>query len=817
MAPLLLDLRFALRNLLKRPGFAAVAIVTLAIGIGANGAVASVVRALLLRPLPYAAQDRLVSLWSSWSDFPKSWMGVEEARAWGDAGVFEGVALFGAGQSSLTGGAEPERVGSAVVSPNLFTVLGVNPKLGRTFRPEEAHDKPAPVVMLSEELWRRRFGARPGLVGDSVSINGVPLTVVGIMPAGFKLPSDYASATPSELWTPFDEEWTGAYTVPLRGGSHNYDCVARLRSGVSVTQADARMRAVVADMTTRGIYPQNWHFGLVVLPVANEVLGPLRIALLVLTGAVGFVLLIACANVANLLLARGFERRKEFAVRMALGAAPHRLVGQLLVESGLLALGGGALGLWLAAVGVRLLRASDIASLPRQGEITVDGTVMAFVVVLALVTPFLFGLAPALEFARADLQERLKKGNRTTMGSTESRRFQSAMVASAVAFSMILLVGASLMVRTSRALSAVHPGFRADGVLTLEVAPARVRVPHPEQLIALYDDVLDRIRRLPGVTAAGAVRMLPLATEMGDFGMQVEGYTPPPGERIAAGWQVVTPGYFEALTIPVLAGRTVTTADSRQAPAVIVVSQSLAQRFWPGQTALGHRIKVNGAKDSPWRTVVGVVGDVLHDGLTAQIRQTWYIPQSQFDLSTGFRIDPMTVVIKTAGDPMAQAAPVRNLLRAVDPDLPAAGVRTFAAIAAGAQGRQRFTMLFLSLCSLLALLLAAVGIDGVVRTQVNGRRREIGLRMALGARRNGVVGRVVLESMGPVATGLLVGVLAALGLSRFLESLLFGVPAHDPATIAAAALCLGLVGLAASYFPALRAASVDPLLVLRDE
>jgi putative ABC transport system permease protein len=391
------------------------------------------------------------------------------------------------------------------------------------------------------------------------------------------------------------------------------------------------------------------------------------------------------------------------------------------------------------------------------------------------------------------------------------------MVVAAVALSMILLFGASLMIRTSRALSAVDPGFRTAGVLTLSVEPARVQVPHPEQLIALYDDVLGRIRRLPGVEAAGAVRMLPLTTEMGDWGTKVEGYTPPPGERLATGWQIVTPGYFEAMTIPLRAGRFLTAADSRHAPAVIVVSDSLAHRFWPGRQALGHRIKVSGVKDSPWRTVVGVVGDVRHDGLTAQIRETWYVPQSQFDLSTGFRIDPMTLVIKTTGDPMALAVPVRGLLRAVNPDLPAASVRPLASVEIGAQARQRFTMLFLSLCSAVALLLAAVGIDGVVRTQVNGRRREIGLRMALGAQRELVVGRVVVDSMRPVLAGLAFGALAALGLSQFLSSLLFGVPPRDPATLALAALSLGLVGLAASYFPARRAASVDPLLVLRED
>jgi putative ABC transport system permease protein len=811
------DVRYALRTLGKSPGFTAVAVLTLALGIGANGAVASVVRALLLRPLPYAHQERLVGVWSRWSDFSKTWLSVPEYRTLIDSGCFSGLALFDSGQVNLTGGSEPERVGSASISANLFTVLGVQPRLGRAFTAAEVGEQPARVVILSEELWRRRFGAQPNLVGTSVDIDGVPRTVVGIVPAGLKLPADYTSQTPSALWLPLDENLTGAYTMPARGGSHNYTAIGRLRPGLPLAAAEAQLRRLADRLTASGVYPPTYHFGVLLNPVVSEVLGPLRVALLVLCGAVGFVLLIACANVANLLLARGMQRRKEFALRMALGATPGRLARQLLVEGGALAAVGGVLGLWMSALAVRLLRSFQPADIPRLREVAVDGGVVAFVLLIALATPLLFGLAPALEFAQTDLQARLQQGSRSTTGGREGRRFQSVLVAAAVGLSMVLLMGASLMVRTSRALSRVDPGFRTDHVLTLTISPSRVKVPRAEKLIALYETLLAGIRRLPGVEAAGAVRNLPLTTEMGDWGMQVEGYAPPPGERVAGGWQIVTPGYFEAMRIPVVAGRVFTDLDRRDAQPVIVISASMAHKFWPGADPLGRRIRIGGTKDAPFRSVVGVVGDVRHDSLTAQVRETWYLTQSQVDLSIGFRVDDMTLAIKTAGDPAAIAAPVRALIRAIDPELPASAVRPLAAVAAEARSKQRFTMQFLAICSALAMILAAGGISSVVRARVISRYREIGLHMALGARRGQVIGKVVSQSMGAVVAGLALGAVTALGLSQFLSALLYGVRPHDLATLAVAGAGLALVALAASYLPARRAASVDPLVVLREE
>jgi predicted permease len=807
------DLRFAARTLAKNPGFAAAAVLTLALGIGANGAVFSVLRALLLRPLPYSHPESLVMVWSRWTAFPKTWVSVEEYRTWDEAGCFSGLALFDPGTVNLTGGGEPEQVGSARVSANLFAVLGVEPLLGRSFTVDEAGKPPAHVVVLSEELWRRRFGGDRSIVG--AAIDGRPATVVGVMPAGFKLPLDYNTPTPSALWQPFDEPLHGAFTFRPRGGDHNDYAVGRLRPGVSAARAWTRLRGLAGGLTAAGLYPPGWHFQPLVVPVADEVLGSLRIALLVLCGAVGFVLLIACANVANLLLVRGMQRRRELAVRMALGAAPGRLVRQLLAESCMLAGLGGAAGLGLSWLAVRAILRFAPAEIPRAAEIGMDAGVVGFVAGVSLATALIFGLAPALQLSRPDVQAGLKEGARTAGGQgARGGGLQSLMVVAEVALAVVLLMGANLMLRTFASLSRLHPGFRADRVLTLGVSPARARYPRPEAMIGLYDEVLESIRGLPGVAAAGAVRKLPLASELGDWGLQVEGYAPPPGEKVQGDWQIATPGYFEAMGIRLRRGRLFTAADRRDAPPVMVISEAMAQRFWPGRDPIGRRIR---ASTPRWFTVVGVVDDVRHDGLTAEVKGTWYAPRSQFDLATGAAIYPMTLVVRTAGDPAAWAAPVRAAIHAIDPRLPVSAVRPLAEVVAGAVAKQRFTAFFLLLCSALALALAAVGVYGVVRCRVGARSREIGLRMALGARPGQLLRGVVAQGMGPVAAGLAAGSIAALGLTRFLGGLLYGVAPQDLPTLAASVITLALVALAATWWPARRAARVDPLVVLREE
>ena len=809
------DLRYAVRTLAKNPGFAAAAVLTLALGIGANGAVFSVLRALLLRPLPYSQPERLVMVWSRWTAFPKTWLSVEEYRTWDEAGCFAGLALFDPGTVNLTGGGEPEQIGSARVSANLFDVLGVKPILGRSFIAAETGSPPGHVVVLSEELWRRRFGGDRSIVGAAIDVDGRPATVVGVMPAAFKLPMDYSTQTPSALWRPFDEPLSGAFTFRPSGGDHNYYAVGRLRPGVSAARASTRLRGLAGGLTAAGLYPPTWHFQPLVVPVVDEVLGPLRIALLVLCGAVGFVLLIACANVANLLLVRGMQRRRELAVRTALGAAPGRLVRQLLAESCMLAEVGGAAGLGLSWLSVRAILRFAPAEIPRAAEIGMDAGVVVFVAGIALATALISGLAPALQFSRPDLHAGLKEGGRTAGGQgVRGARLHSLMVVAEVALAVVLLMGANLMLRTFSSLSRVNPGFRAGHVLTLGVSPSRARYPRPEAMIRLYDEMLESVRGLPGVAAAGAVRKLPLASELGDWGLQVEGFAPPPGEKVQADWQIATPGYFEAMGIPLRRGRLFTAADRRDAQPVMVVSEALAQRFWPGRDPIGRRIRVSTPR---WHTVVGVVGDVRHNGLTAAVKGTWYVPRSQFDLATGSAIYPMTLVVRTAGDPAAWAAPVRAAIHAIDPRLPVSAVRPLDDVVAGAVAKQRFTTFFLLLCSALALTLAAVGVYGVVRFRVGARSREIGLRMALGARPGQLLRRVVAQGMGPVAAGLAIGSVAALGLTRFLGGLLYGVAPQDPLTLLASVITLALVALAATWLPARRAARVDPLVVLREE
>jgi putative ABC transport system permease protein len=817
MRDLASDLRYAVRTLANNPGFTAVAVLTLALGIGANGAVFSVLRALLLRPLPYSQPSRLVMVWSRWSEFPQTWVSVEEARTWADAGCFSGLALFDPGQTNLTGGGEPERVGSALISANVFEVLGVKPLLGRSFTAAETGSRPAEVVILSEALWRRRFGGAPGILGSAIDVAGAPKTVVGVMPAAFKLPTDYGSQTPSALWLPLNENLSGAFTFRPRGGDHGYNAIGRLRPGMSVAAARARLRDLAAGLTAAGLYPRSWHFEPLVVPVIEDVLGPLRIALLALGGAVGFVLLIACANVANLLLVRGLRRRRELAVRMALGAARGRLLRQLLAESCTLAALGGAAGLLLAWVGVRIILSLAPLEIPRLAEAGMDGGVAAFVGLISLATAVIFGLAPALQLSSPDLQTSLKEAGGGAAGpSAGGGRLQSLTVVVEVALAVVLVMGASLMIRTFWSLSRVNPGFRAENLLTMGISPPPVKYPRAEPLIRLYDEVLEGVRRVPGVSSAGAVRALPLATELGDWGLKVEGFAPPPGERVTADWQIVTPGYFETMGIPLRAGRTFTAADRRDAQPVIIISAALAQRFWPGKDPLGRRISVAGRKQR-FSTVVGVVGDVRHNGLTAQVKGAFYLPRTQFDLSTGSLIPGMTLVIKTGGDPADLAGPVRAAIHAVDPGLPVSEVRTLRDVVSGAVGKQRFTMFFLLLCSALALTLAAVGVYGVARCRVGARTREIGLRLALGAQAGQVSRLVVGQGMGLLAAGLGAGLLAALVLTRFLGSLLYGVEAADPPTMLVTAVILGLVALAANWLPARRAARVDPLVVLRAE
>jgi predicted permease len=815
MKGILKDTRHALRILGKNPGFAVLAILTLGLGIGASGTMSSFVNGILLRPLPYDRPEEIVMVWSRWQDFPKTWVSLPECQLYRqEARGFADIGLFSTAAFNLTGGGEPERIAGAYVTANLFPVLGTAPLLGRTFTGEEALAK-SDVVIVSERLWRRRFGGAREIGGQSLEIDGVSKTIVGVMPSDFKLPLDFSSATPSEVWLPLAERLDAPASMPYAGGEHTFYAVGRLRSGVGAEQAASELRAISDRLTKQGIYPESWHFEPLVIPIADDVFGVLRSALIVLTIAVAFIVLIACANVANLLLSQGNHRLKELSVRMAFGADRRRLVRQLLTESVVLAVFGGALGLWLTYLAIQACLALNAGNVPRLQEVALDGDVVTFTVLISLATAVFCGLIPAFQLSGGGLHGRLQEGGRTTGMSVGRRRFQSFLVATEVASAVVLVIGAGLMMRTFWKLTRVDPGFRSQGVLTLRLAPSEAKYPLPELITGYYEELLFRVQGLPEVQSVAAVRLLPLASEIGNWGLEVEGYEPPAGDMARGDWQVVTPGYFETLGIPLKAGRFFTEADRLESEPVIIVSESMARKFWKNGDPIGRRIRVLGAPDSPMSTVVGVVGDVRHNGITAEMRETWYLPHSQFHASTGFTTSEMTLVVKTASSPQALISPLREEILAIDPNVPVFDVRTLDEILSNSVAQPRLTMSFLIVFAALALILAVIGVYGVVRYTVGIRKQEIGLRMALGAQAKQLVGLVLRQSMTVVGTGVLVGLLASAGLTRYMASLLYEVEAYDVLTFLLVAGLLLLAALVASYLPASRAAAIDPMAVLR--
>jgi putative ABC transport system permease protein len=833
------EIKVAFRSLQKTPWLTATAVLTLGLGLGAVGAMSSVVEGVILRPLPYPEPGRLVMIWNSWTDFPKTWVSLPELRLYqeqretfADIGVFDLASVNLAGLAGTpgtkggTGRAEPERVGAGKVSANLFAVLGVQPILGRSFRPEENQPGRDGVVLLSHDLWMRQYGGAPDLLGKTIEVDGAPRTVVGVMPEGFELPLDFSAAAPSRLWLPlaFDAEDTQAF--PRQGGNHSYFAVGRLRRGVRPEAAGAVLRALGGRLTAAGMYPAAWRFTPRVFPLLDDVLGAARGALLVLLATVALVLLIACANVALLLFAWGQQRRRDLAIRAALGASRGRLVSQLLAESAVLAALGWAVGLGFAWLGLRGIVALVASSLPRVAEVALDFRVLGFLALTSLATALLTGLLPALHHSLVDPQPELQAGGRSGVG-LRGHGFQGLLVATEMALAVVLVIGTGLLLRSFWKLRQVDVGFQTGNVLTLELNPSSLHRGDGPRVARYYEELLGRLRRLPGIRVAAAVRELPLASSIGDWGIDVEGYVPVSGERLKGDWQAVTPGYFEAMGIPLAAGRFFTAADRLDGQPVIVVNQAMAARFWPQENPLGKRVRVrrsgggrSGASPaspvSPWASVVGVVGNVRHNGITADVKEQWYLPQAQFHLSTGFAVTAMSLVLKTSVPPAELVRPVREAIFAFDPELPAANLQTLDEVLARALAQPRITLLLMVICALLALTLAIVGTYGVIRYSVGQRSREMGLRLALGARPGGVVGLVVRQGMAVAAIGIAVGSLGALLASRSLAGLLYGVETHDPATFAAGIVILLLVALGASYLPARRVTKIDPMVVLRE-
>lgn len=801
------DVRYGLRMLSKNPAFTLIAVLALALGIGANTAIFSVVNTLLLRPLPYKDPSRLVMIWENATHlgFPKNTPSPANFLDWQKQNtLFESMGAFAERSFNLTGLGEPERLDGRRVSANLFDLLGVKPIIGRNFVPDE--DKPGTrVAILNETLWKRRFGSDPGVIGRAIALNGESYTIVGVLPASVRLPA--FGNWRDQVWVPlaFPAEEAAAR------GNHFLEVIGRMKPGVALQQARAEMETIAARLAQQ--YPdQNVRIGSVVNPLHEEIVGNMKPALLILLGAVAFVLLIACANVANLLLARAAARQKEIALRLALGADRARLTKQLLVESVMLSLLGGIVGLGLAYAGLHVLLGFIPPDVAHAETIGIDAKVLGFTLLVALVTGLVFGLAPASQASHFNLNDTLKEGGRDSGAGVRGKRLRSVLVIAEVAVSFILLIGAGLLINSFMHLRNLDPGFRADHLLALNVDLSETKYPDNARRTAFFDEVVRRVQALPGVRSVAVAGNLPL-TYNGDSGpIGVEGIPdPPPDQRPDVIYRAIGPGYFSTMGIPLIRGRDFNDQDSLDKDPGVVVSEKTVRHYWPNTDPIGKRLKVGSTTaDGPWRTVIGVVKDVRQNDFVAEPKMQMYFTYRQLR-----SLMPNALVVRTAVDPMSVATSVRNAIWAVDKDQTVANVDSMEHIVAGAVARQRFSMLLLAIFAAVALVLAAVGIYGVMSYSVAQQTREIGIRMALGAQRSDVLKMTVKQGLKLVGFGLVIGLVAAFILTRVMTTLLFGITATDPLTFASISLVLLAVAILASYIPALRATKVDPMIALR--
>ncbi len=796
------DIRFAIRQLLKSPGFAVVAILTLGLGIGACTAIFSVVNGVLLRPLSYPEPDRLVFIRESappqlpeFSVAPPNFLDWQK-----QAHAFTALAAYRRGIFSLTGDGEPKRLEGQRVTAAFFSVYGIAPRLGRDFRPEEDSVAQGKVVILSHRLWQTQFGGTPEVIGRSVQLNGEPYEIIGVMPA------DFQPSSSAEFWTPMafkDEEKAGD-----NRGAHYINVIGRLKPAVTLQQAQSEMDVIAAQMATQ--YPDtNKGWGIPLFRLTDYMVRDVKTILWTLLGAVGCVLFIACANVANLLLARANSRMREISIRTALGAGRGRIVRQLLTESLVLALAGGALGVLIAKWGLDALLAFAPASLPRAKEIGIDGGAMGFTLALSLGTGLIFGVVPAWLATGHNLNATLKEGTR---GSTESGRrwFRSGLVVAEVALSLLLLTGAGLLVKSFLKLSAVNPGFEPAHGTAVAIALPNRKYDTPEKQRQFADRLIANLRNLPGVSAVGITHVLPM---QGDYvlGFNIDGRPPiAPSDLPSTNYYAVTPGYFQAMGIRLLRGRLFTEQDNEKAVRVAVISESLAKQQFPNEDPLGKRINITYGPDA-WRVIVGIVGDVKQSGVDKESTMQSYEPFAQVPFVS------QIAVIRTSGDARALYSSIRAQVFAIDKDQPVSSIKPLESIVAESVSQQRFAMLLLTVFSGVALVIAAVGIYGVMAYSVSQRTNEIGIRMALGASPGSVLQLVLRQGLGVIAAGLGVGVIASLFAVRLLETLLYKTTARDPVTLAAIAALLALVALVACLIPARRATRVDPLVALRNE
>ena len=793
-------LRQALRSLRRAPAFTLAAVTTLALGIGANTAIFSAVNGVLLHPLAYPDPDRLVVVWGRHTTIGRETASQPDFLDWREqARSFEALAAMTSTRFNVTGAGEPEVVNGGIATANLLHVFGVVPSVGRGFRDDEEHGAAPKVAMLGEGYWRRRFGAERNIVGSRILLSGVPHTVVGIVPAQLQL------ERPVDVWTPLATD----STRPRRADF--LTVFGRLGQGASLDRAQQEMTTIMRRLEAQ--YPEsNANWGAEVVALREQMTGEIRPALLVFMGAVGLVLLVACANVANLMLARAAGRRREVTIRSALGASRARLAGELLLESMLLALLGGALGLLLALWGVEGLRSLGPDTLPRVNEIGLDLRVLGFALVLSLATGLLFGLAPIWQMAGRDLHDGLAVGSRGVAGGSGIQRARSALVLGEVALAFVLLAGASLLLRSFERLQRVDPGFVADRVLTARVTLPRLAYPEEERWLAFGQELLARTAAEPGVRSAALVSDAPLGDSppFWSFGIQ-GGETPAPDAVQDAAVFTASASYFETLRIPLVRGRLFDATDRVGSPDVALISQSVAQRYWKGKDAVGARITFGDPADPEvrWMTVVGIVGDVLHERLNGQAYPQIYIPFEQSPERS------MVLAARTSGDPLALVPAVRRAIAGIDPDLPLADVSTLEDRKAVSLARPRVNATVLGGFALAALVLAAVGIYGVVAYGVVQRTRELGIRMALGAGGSTLLRMVIRQGMMPVLGGMAVGLVGALAGGRLLRGLLFGVGSGDPTILALVTGFLVTVALTAMYLPARRASRSDPMIALR--
>jgi putative ABC transport system permease protein len=817
MNTLLQDTRYGFRMLRKSPGFTFVALLTLALGIGANTAIFSVVNATLLRPLPYENPERIVLVWGT-NPRGYGWRGKtgfsmpnfrdykEQNKVFEEMGAFIGSSGF-----TLTGTDAAEHIKSGNVTSDFFKVLKVQPILGRSLIPEDEQVGRDHVVVLSHHLWQRRFGANQNIVGQTIQLDATPYTVVGVLPPGFEFAiPDFFSQ--KDLWVPA--------ILPNEDRSHNYiSVIARLKPGVTLRMAQADLDAITARLTAEYSHDMPG-FGTRLVPLHEQIVGDIRPVLLILFGAVGFVLLISCANVANLQLARASTRQKEIAIRAALGASRGRLARQLLTESMLLAVIGGTLGVLIGSWAIKLLTGLQPASLPSGTNITIDFTVLGYSLALSVVTGILFGFAPALQSKPARLSETLKEGGRSSADSDSGRRIRGLLTISEIALSLVLLIGAGLLIRSFVGLLMVDPGFETKNILTVPMDLPGYAYPEATRQAEFYTEVMERISALPGVTAVGATSDLPPTRNSHSSSFTIEGRPAldPGNEASSVQNHLATPQYFRAMGIPLVAGREFSEADTSSAPPVGLINQSFARRFFPNQNPIGQRFKFDSSKTpNQWITIVGVVGDVRGFGLDKQPSSEIYLAYQQPDVSSFNPLPFMNLVVRTAGKPNSATASVLAAVHEFDKDLPLPRARTMENLLAASMGARRFNMVLLGVFAGLATILAMIGIYGMISYSVAQRTREIGIRMALGARRFDVMKLVLRNGMILALSGVAVGLAGALALTRLLESLLVGVTPTDAVTFSIVTFGLLLIALLACYIPARRATRVDPLVALRYE